>query len=184
MNSSLRERLEAFLRPHYQDLDGVSRFDDVLRIARIARAIHQPRTGEETAAFERLLLFHLLGGWLEKIGNLSRLSLAVGELAESDLRATGASIRRLHAPQTCCEQAVAAAVVIDRAGVRGAAERISRARREGLSLSEVARDEETLRSPPEWMTPEAREMFAARQRRRTEFCRAILDEEDETAVSP
>ena len=39
MDRDLRLSLETFLRPFYQDLDGASRFDDVERIARIARNV-------------------------------------------------------------------------------------------------------------------------------------------------
>src|SRR5207247_8699603 len=71
MDDALRQRLEHFLRPLYQDLDGVSRFEDLERVARIARRLY-PR---DDRAFELLLLFHGLGRWLEKIGNLSRTTL-------------------------------------------------------------------------------------------------------------
>src|SRR6266850_5732764 len=96
MDPALRQRLEHFLRPLYQDLDGVSRFEDVERVARIARRLYS----EDDRAFELVLLFHGLGKWLEKIGNLSRTMLAVGGLTEEELRQTSASVRRLDAPES------------------------------------------------------------------------------------
>jgi hypothetical protein len=42
MDRDLQRRLLSFVRPLYQDLDGVSRLDDVERIGRIARAIYTP----------------------------------------------------------------------------------------------------------------------------------------------
>src|SRR5207244_6926140 len=116
--------LEDFLRPLYQDLDGVTRFDAVERVAAIARRLYAPRSAEDARAFEMLLLFHGLGRWLEKIGNLSRTTLAVGGLSESELRQTAASIESLGAPESDAERAIAAAILIDKAGVRGLAERL------------------------------------------------------------
>src|SRR5690349_4750212 len=66
--------LLTFLRPLYQDLDGVSHVDEVERIDGIARSLYD---GHDPT-FERLILFHKLGRWLEKVGNLSRASLATG----------------------------------------------------------------------------------------------------------
>src|SRR5689334_10976126 len=84
----LRGRLESFLRPLYQDLDGVSRFEEIERIATIARQIY-PTTDRD---FELLLLFHGLGKWLDKVGNLTRTVLSVGAgLEEQELRRTAAS---------------------------------------------------------------------------------------------
>src|SRR6266576_2939755 len=104
--------VQEFLRPLYQDLDGVSRAGDAERIARIARVLH-PR---QSAALELLLAFHLLGSWLDKVGNLSRTALNT-DISETELRQTAASIRRLDAPVTEEERAVAAAILIDRGGV-------------------------------------------------------------------
>jgi hypothetical protein len=171
MDDVLRQRLEAFLRPLYQDLDGVSRFDDLRRVAAIARRLH-PGAGRE---FELLLLFHGLGKWLEKMGNLSRTALAVG-LSEQELRATAASIQRLDAPQTDAERAVAAAILIDNAGVRGLAERLSRARREGQSVADVVRHALAEAEQPEWLPEKARALLAERREKRRQFCRAILEE--------
>src|SRR5262245_7774841 len=172
MDDALRQRLESFLRPLYQDLDGVSRFDAVERVGAIARQLHAPAT----RAFELLLLFHGLGKWLEKIGNLSRTILAVPGLTDSELRQTAASIQRLDAPVTDAERALAAAILIDNAGVRGLAERMSRARREGQSISDVVRSALADDERPEWLTPRARALLEKRRERRREFCRAILDE--------
>src|SRR5258706_12617688 len=147
MDDDLRQRLESFLRPLYQDLDGVSRFDDIERVARIARRLYAP---SDARTFELLLLFHRLGRWLEKIGNLSRTVLAVG-LTEPELRQTAASIQRLAEPQSEAERAVAAAILIDDAGVRGFAERLSRARREGQSVADVCREALNEAPPPEWL---------------------------------
>jgi hypothetical protein len=172
MDDSLRARLESFLRPLYQDIDGVSRFDDVERVASIARELYTPSDRQ----FELLLLFHGLGKWLEKIGNLSRTMLAVGGLTEEELRQTSASSQRLDAPRTEAERAVAAAILIDNAGVRGLAERLSRARREGQSVSDVVRRALADVEEPEWLSPAARPLLAERRERRREFCRAILEE--------
>jgi hypothetical protein len=173
MDDALRQRLESFLRPLYQDLDGLSRIDDVERVARIARRLYAP---SDTRAFELLLLFHGLGRWLEKIGNLSRTMLAVGGLSESELGETAASIQRLAEPESEEERAVAAAVLIDNAGVRGMAERLWRARREGQSVSDVVRRALADVEKPEWLSPAACELLDERRERRREFCRAILDE--------
>src|SRR5206468_1937380 len=73
--------LEDFLRPLYQDLDGVTRFDAVERVGRIARQLYTPASDIEARAFELLLLFHGLRRWLEKMGNVSRTTLAAGVTA-------------------------------------------------------------------------------------------------------
>ena len=163
--------LQSFVRPLYQDLDGASRFDAIERVAAIARRLY----GKSDRDFELLLLFHGLGKWLDKIGNLSRTALATG-LSEDDLRRIAASIHRLGAPVSDAERAVASAILIDGAGVRGLAERLSRARREGQSVADVVRavlaDVET----PEWLSQAARPLLEARRERRREFCRAILEE--------
>lgn len=171
MTEETRERLMNFLRPLYQDLDGVSRADDVERIAAIARRLH-PAPSD---SFDLLLAFHLLGTWLEKVGNASRTSLATG-ISEADLRRTAASIRRLRSPQTDEERAVAAAVLIDSAGVRGLAERFARSRREGRSVVEVAREALAETDVPEWVSDEARDMLAERRSRRKEFAASVIAE--------
>jgi hypothetical protein len=165
--------LQSFLRPLYQDLDGASRFDDVERVAAIARRLYVPSS--DSRAFELLLLFHGLGRWLEKVGNLSRAVLTTA-IPEADLRATAASIRRLDDPSTDAERAVAAALLIDSAGVRGFAERLSRSRREGSSVQDVVRNALAEVMVPEWMPSNAREWLAARYEARREVCRRILEE--------
>jgi hypothetical protein len=172
MDDALRERLEAFLRPHYQDLDGASRSDDAERIGAIARRLTEP-----SRELELLILFHPLGNWLEKLGNLSRVLLAVGGVSENELRRTAMSIRRLDAPESEAERAIASAILIDGAGARGLAERLSRSRREGQTIIDVVRNEPI--TPPEWMGKTAREWLAKRSAARAEFCRAILAEFDD-----
>ena len=75
--------LQSFLRPLYQDLDGVTRFDAIERVARIARRLYTPSSADDARAFDLLLLFHGLGKWLDKMGNLSRTALAVDGLSEA-----------------------------------------------------------------------------------------------------
>jgi hypothetical protein len=161
--------LLTFLRPLYQDLDGISHFDEVERIGAVARMLYD---GNDPT-FERLILFHKLGRWLEKVGNLSRASLATG-ISEADLRRTAASIARLDDPQTDAERAVAAAILIDAAGPRGLAERFAHARREGKSVIDVAKLARTENDVPDWMSENARAMLAGRRKTRNEFCEAIL----------
>jgi hypothetical protein len=165
------DALDKFLRPLYQDLDGVSRAGDAERIGRIAHSLHPRRS----PALELLLGFHLLGSWLGKVGNLSRTALNTG-ISEAELRKTAASIRRLDAPLTEEERAVAAAVLIDSSGVRGLAEKFSRARREGHSIADVAREALSETDVPEWMSDQAREMLVRRRVQRDLFARAILEE--------
>ena len=167
----MNDALVTFLRPLYQDLDGVSHFEEVERVAAVARALH---AGDDPS-FERLLLFHRLGRWLDKVGNLSRAALATG-IAKGDLRRTAASIARLEAPSTEAERAVAAAILIDAAGARGLAERFAHARREGKSVADVAHAAMDENDVPEWMSGEGRAMLAAKRRRRDDFCRAVLEE--------
>ena len=164
--------LQSFLRPLYQDLDGASRFDDVERVAAIARRLY---ASVDERSFELLLLFHGLGRWLEKVGNLSRAVLTTG-LTEAELRGTAASIRRLEDPTTDAERAVAAALLIDSAGVRGFAERLSRARREGSSVQDVVRNALAEAVVPAWVPSSAREWLAKRYEARREVCRRILAE--------
>jgi hypothetical protein len=168
----LRGRLESFLRPLYQDLDGVSRFEEIERIATIARRIHPDGDRE----LELLLLFHGLGKWLDKVGNLTRTVLSVGGLEESELRRTALSVRRLAAPETDAERAVAAAVLIDQNGVRGLAQRFASARREGHSVGDVVRGALADSWIPDWVPANARPMLEARMDRRRDFCAAVLEE--------
>ncbi|HEX8170911.1 MAG TPA: hypothetical protein VF824_10265 [Thermoanaerobaculia bacterium] len=173
MDRELRQRLEQFLRPLYQDLDGASRMDEVERIAKIARRLHSPA---DARSFELLLLFHALGKWLEKVGNISRVVLVVGNVTEEELRRTSASIRRLEEPVSEEERAVAAAVLIDGAGVRGLTEHFARARREGSSLMDIVRNALSDVAVPEWLPPRAEPWLLARRNGRREVCRKLLEE--------
>ena len=168
---ALRARLESFLRPLYQYLDGVSRFEEIERVASLARRLYVV----DDRPFELMLLFHGLGRWLEKVGNLSRAVLTVG-LSEGELRATASSIRGLDQPSTDAERAVAAALLIDASGVRGLAERLARSRREGSSVLDVVRHALADTEEPAWLPAAARPMLASRRESRREVCRRILDE--------
>lgn len=167
--------LRTFLRPLYQDLDGASRLDEVERIAGIARRLYTPPP-EDARAFELLLLFHRLGKWLDKVGNVTRTVLGVPGLTEGELRQTAASIARLHAPVSDAERAVAAAVMIDEAGVRGLTEHFTRARREGSSLMDVLRNALSDVAVPEWLPPGAEEWLHQRRESRRDVCRRLLEE--------
>lgn len=176
VNADLCSRLDVFLRPLYQDLDGRSRVEEMERIASIARQLHAAAGDREAREFELLLRFHLLGRWLEKVGNASRVALSVGGISEQELHATAASIRRLDAPVTTAERAVAAAVLIDGSGVRGLAEQFARARREGSSLLDVVRSAVADARIPEWLPAEAEEWLMQRREARREVCRRLLEE--------
>ncbi|HYC59416.1 MAG TPA: hypothetical protein VEK79_07605 [Thermoanaerobaculia bacterium] len=175
MDRELRARLVAFLRPFYQDLDGASRFDDAERISRIAHKLYTPSEAE-ARSFELLLLFHLLGTWLAKVGNLSRTLLGVPGLTETELRQIAATIRVLDQPATPAARAVAAALLIDRAGVRGLIELFGRARREGNSLMDVLRAALADVTVPEWLPEGAEEWLHRRREARREVCRRLLEE--------
>lgn len=166
MNDLLR-----FLRPLYQDLDGVTKLDAVERIGSIARRLAPP-----SSELELLILFHPLGNWLEKVGNLSRVVLSVGSVTEHELRQTAASLERLDTPQSDAERAVAAAILIDSAGVRGLADRLTRARREGSSVAEICRDALTGDAGPEWLDPRAASWLRARSEARTRMAASLLAE--------
>ena len=71
---------------------------------------------------------------------------------------------------------MAAAAIIDAAGVRGLAERLTRARREGMTVDDVARAELREVEVPEWFSAEAREMWMERVEAKRDVCRKILDE--------
>lgn len=176
VDRDLRQRLEAFLRPLYQDVDGVSRFEEIERVARIARRLYEPASADDERAFELTLLFHRVGKWLDRVGNLTRTSLAVGGLSEEELRRVAASIRRLDEPVTPAERAVAAAILIDGAGVRGLTEHFGRARREGSSLMDVLRNALSDVHAPEWLSAQAREWLHTRREARREVCRRLLEE--------
>jgi hypothetical protein len=168
--------LETFLKPLYQDLDGVSRLDEVERIAKIARKLYTPASAADARAFELLLRFHRLGRWLDKVGNLSRTLLVVDGLDEAELRRTARSIQRLDEPVTEAERAVAAAVMIDEAGVRGLTEHFTRARREGNSLMDVLRAALSDVAAPDWLPANAEEWLHARREARREVCKRLLEE--------
>lgn len=168
--------LESFLKPLYQDLDGLSRWDEVERIAKIARRLYVPPSADEARAFELLLLFHRLGKWLDKVGNLSRVTLTVPGTTEAELRHTARSIQRLDEPVTGAERAVAAAVLIDGAGIRGLTEHFARARREGSSMMDILRNVLSDVAVPEWLPPQAEEWLHRRREARREVCRKLLEE--------
>jgi hypothetical protein len=170
--------LETFLRPLYQDVDGASHADEIDRIAKIARRIYQPATPEDERSLDLLLRFHRLGTWLEKVGNLTRTALAVDDVSEPELRRTAASIRRLENPVTEAERAVAAAILVDSAGVRGLAEQFTRARREGSSQMDVLRNVLSDVWVPEWLPTAAEEWLHARREARREVCKRLLEELD------
>ena len=177
MNPDLRNRLQTFLMPLYQDVDGVSRFEEVERIARIARTLYQPSTDEETRAMELLLLFQRLGNWLDRVGNVSRTVLAIGGgLTEGELRRTAMSIRRLDVPESAIERAVAAAVLLDRAGLRGLAQRFASARREGQTVLDVIREALAETWIPDWVPESGRAWLERRHETKRRYCAGILDE--------
>jgi hypothetical protein len=169
-------KLDEFVRPLYQDLDGASRFEEIERIAPIARTIYQPPNARDQRAFELLLLFHGLARWLEKVGNISRTVLAVPDVSEEDLRRTALAAGHLADPQTEMERAVAAAILIDGAGVRGLAQRIAGARREGHTLTDVIREAVADAWIPAWLPESARPMLEKRFEARRKFCEALLEE--------
>jgi hypothetical protein len=167
--------LIGFLRPLYQDLDGVSRLDAALRVGAIARRLAPP-----TRELELLILFHPLGNWLDKVGNLSRVTLAVADVTASELRHTAGSIKRLDAPVSGAERAVAAAILLDSAGARGFAERLSRARREGSSIAEVCQEALREEPPPEWLDARATLWLQKRRAARAKMAEAVLEESELT----
>jgi hypothetical protein len=167
--------LEEYLRPLYQDLDGASRVAEVERIATLARRIYAP-PAEEARSFELLLRFHRLGRWLEKVGNLTRTALAVRDVSQEELRRAAGSIARLESPVSEAERAVAAAVLIDGAGVRGLTELFTRARREGNSMMDVLRSALSDVVVPDWLSPRAEGWLHQRREARRELCRRLLEE--------
>lgn len=162
-----------FVKPLYQDLDGVSRFDDVSRIGRLARALYEPVGDEERAHFELLILFHRLGGWLSRLGNASRVVFGSGGmLSEEHVRRLQRSLERLEAPESEVERAVAAAIAVDCAGVQGAVQRLAASRREGQTQLEEARQMlAEPREPPGWMDARAAAWFG----RRTDAARRVAE---------
>jgi hypothetical protein len=173
VDSDLRQRLETFVRPLYQELDGVSRFEEVERIAGVARSLHRP---PDPRAFELLLLFQGLGKWLPRVGNISRVVLAIPSIREAELQQTAASLRRLESPESDDERALAAAMLIDRAGVHGLAQRFAHARREGHSVIDVVREALAGAWIPDWVPASARPLLEDRFEARRRVCGEILDE--------
>ena len=81
---------------------------------------------------------------------------------------------------------MAAAVLIDGAGVRGLTEQFGRARREGNSLMDVLRNSLADVEVPEWLPGGAEEWLHARREARRVVCRTLLEElelEDYRAVT-
>jgi hypothetical protein len=163
--------LLAFLRPLYQELDGVSRLDTVERLAAITRRLAPP-----SRELELLIFFHPLGNWLDKVGNLSRAVLTLRDVTADELRQTARSIRRLDAPESAAERAVAAALLIDNAGVRGLAERLARARREGNSIAEVARQSLDETPRPDWLDAQSAAWLRTRDDARARVANAVIAE--------
>jgi hypothetical protein len=77
---------------------------------------------------------------------------------------------------TDAERAVAAAIIIDGAGVRGLTEQFGRARREGNSLMDVLRASLSDVAVPEWLPSHAEEWLHARREARRDVCRKLLEE--------
>ncbi|MEO6260086.1 MAG: hypothetical protein ABIP63_07025, partial [Thermoanaerobaculia bacterium] len=64
----------------------------------------------------------------------------------------------------------------DGSGVRGLAERMARARREGLSVGDVVREVLGDANCPGWMPERGHSWLLVRQHARRELCRQILEE--------
>lgn len=175
-----------FIKPLYQDLDGTSRFEEVERVRRIAEKLYQPGIDQDRRHFTLLLLFQGLGPWLNKVGNLSRVLLAMGDnVTESELRKVVDSLRRSSQPQSTAEIALAAARVIDEAGIRGLVARFAAARREGTSPVEVARAVLVGGEPTAvWMPPQAQAWVSMRHAKRAQLCRDVLAETDVIDARP
>lgn len=178
MDPALRQRVESFIQPLSQDLDGISRVGDILRLEEIARRLYRPESAEDEHHFTLLVLFSRLEKWLGRMGSISRAALAIGTgVSESDLRRVHESLGHLERPRTPAERAVASAQLIDAAGIGGLATRLAAARREGLTAREVA--EEELGSPvplPDWLDVSARDWIEGRDRARREVCHRLMDE--------
>ncbi|HVR44565.1 MAG TPA: hypothetical protein VMS56_14095 [Thermoanaerobaculia bacterium] len=180
MDAVLRAQLESFLKPLYQDLDGLSHFGDVERIGAIARRLHQPPAESERLELELLILFHRLGGWLSHMGNPSRVVFASeGRLSEDLVMRVAVSLGRLDDPGTEAERAVASALAIDSAGASGLVHGFFQARREGRTPIEHAREVmESEPGVPPWMGPDAAAWLLARRRRARELAARILEEHE------
>ncbi len=177
MDPSVRAKAEGFIRPLYQDLDGISRYHDVERVERIARILFKAESEAEEHQFTLLLLFHGLERWLKKVGSVSRASLIIGEgVSEGDLRRVSESLSRLDSPVTPAEKALAAAILIDASGAHGLAVRFAHARREGSSAVEIAREEMGPSERPSWLDPRATQWLDRRDATRREVCARVLGE--------
>jgi hypothetical protein len=177
MDTVQRSRLEAFVRPLYQDVDGVSRLGNVERVSALARRLYTPVDSEDELHFELMLLFQDLGSWLGRIGNLTRVALATG-IGEGALRRVAAELQHLDAPENPQTAALAAAMAVDQAGLRGLATTLAFARREGRSAAEVAREELDPAPIPSWVPPLAQRWLTLRADRRRRACTELLEELD------
>jgi len=112
------------------------------------------------------------------VGNISRTALIVGTgLSEAHLRQVLASLKRLDAPQTAEERALASALFVDQAGARGLVSRFLHARREATSPTEVAKAViSSAASLPDWILPTARTWVLSRWETRRQFCEQLLRE--------
>lgn len=174
-NSTEREAIVRFVRPLLQDLDGQSRLPEVERVARIASRL----TDDLDEMKNRDLLFYLhpLGSWLRKPGNRSRALLALsGIVSDKELFRVENSISRLEAPQTISEIALASAMLIDRAGVRGAVQQLASARREGLTIDEAVQKLLEDEPAPSWMPENALELWNQRRKARAGFIHSFQNE--------
>lgn len=150
--------------------------EDAERVSSVARRIFTPSSPAEAREIELLLRFRGIGSWLNKMGNLSRTLLSVRGLNESELRCVADSIRSLEQPRTPVERAVAGAILIDGSGIRGLAERMARARREGMSVHDVVRESLGDSVCPDWMPERGRDWLRRRQESRRVVCSQILEE--------
>jgi hypothetical protein len=97
-------------------------------------------------------------------------------VSEGELRAIAGSIARLGNPESEVERAVAAALFVDSAGLRGLAQRFASARREGHSVTDVIREAVTEEAWPEWLPPAAGPLLRKRFEARRRFCQELLEE--------
>ena len=183
MERDARAIILQFVRPLLQELDGHSRLPELERVRTIAERLLTEERGDDR--LDRELFFHLypLRAWLRKSGNRSRMTLALREVAtEQQLIDVERSIGRIEDPQTPLEIALASALRIDEAGLRGSAQQISFSRREGLSLDEAITRLSESEETPAWMTARARDWLNVRKHSRALFVsqvRAELDLDDE-----
>jgi len=169
------ENLLRFVRPLLQDLDGHSRLPEVERVARIATRI----LDSQDSPAERDLLFYLhpLGSWLKKTGNRSRALLSLqGVASAEELFRVESSITRLDHPVSELETALASALIIDRAGVRGAVQQLASARREGLTIDEAVQKLSDVEPIPLWMSEKALTCLRGRLKARAAFVESVQRE--------